>query len=202
MVFLKKRISSIHRKTGETDIRVKINLDGEGKCDIKSELPFLDHMLNLFCKHGFFDLQLELAGDIEVDAHHSLEDLGICLGRAIKEALGDKSGIKRYGFYLLVMDETLVRVAIDLSGRGRLSYQVPPERLIKINRIDGEVWKEFFLALAYEAGLTLHIDLLKGENTHHMIEAIFKAFARTLDQAIQEEKRLQGNIPSSKGLLA
>ena len=202
MVFLKKRISSIHRKTGETDIRVKINLDGEGKCDIKSELPFLDHMLNLFCKHGFFDLQLELAGDIEVDAHHSLEDLGICMGKAIKEALGNKSGIKRYGFYLLVMDETLVRVAIDLSGRGRLSYQVPPERLIKINRIDGEVWKEFFLALAYEAGLTLHIDLLKGENTHHMIEAIFKAFARTLDQAIQEEKRLQGNIPSSKGLLA
>jgi len=202
VVFLKKRISSIHRKTGETDIRVKINLDGEGKCDIKSELPFLDHMLNLFCKHGFFDLQLELAGDIEVDAHHSLEDLGICMGKAIKEALGNKSGIKRYGFYLLVMDETLVRVAIDLSGRGRLSYQVPPERLIKINRIDGEVWKEFFLALAYEAGLTLHIDLLKGENTHHMIEAIFKAFARTLDQAIQEEKRLQGNIPSSKGLLA
>jgi len=202
VVFLKKRISSIHRKTGETDIRVKINLDGEGKCDIKSELPFLDHMLNLFCKHGFFDLQLELAGDIEVDAHHSLEDLGICMGKAIKEALGNKSGIKRYGFYLLVMDETLVRVAIDLSGRGRLSYQVPPERLIKINRIDGEVWKEFFLALAYEAGLTLHIDLLKGENTHHIIEAIFKAFARTLDQAIQEEKRLQGNIPSSKGLLA
>ncbi|HKK83367.1 MAG TPA: imidazoleglycerol-phosphate dehydratase HisB [Atribacterota bacterium] len=192
----------MHRKTGETDILVKINLDGEGKCDIKSELPFLNHMLTLFSKHGFFDLQLELAGDIEVDAHHSLEDLGICLGRAIKEALGDKSGIKRYGFYLLVMDETLVRVAIDLSGRGRLSYQVPPERLIKINRIDGEVWKEFFLALAYEAGLTLHIDLLKGENTHHMIEAIFKAFARTLDQAIQEEKRLQGNIPSSKGLLA
>jgi len=202
VVFLKKRISSIHRKTGETDIRVKINLDGEGKCDIKSELPFLNHMLNLFCKHGFFDLQLELAGDIEVDAHHSLEDLGICMGKAIKEALGNKSGIKRYGFYLLVMDETLVRVAIDLSGRGRLSYQVPPERLIKINRIDGEVWKEFFLALAYEAGLTLHIDLLKGENTHHIIEAIFKAFARTLDQAIQEEKRLQGNIPSSKGLLA
>jgi len=202
VVFLKKRISSIHRKTGETDIRVKINLDGEGKCDIKSELPFLNHMLTLFCKHGFFDLQLELNGDIEIDAHHSLEDLGICLGRAIKEALGDKSGIKRYGFFLLVMDETLVRVVIDLSGRGRLFYQVPPERLIKIKRIDGEVWKEFFLALAYEAGLTLHIDLLKGENTHHIIEAIFKAFARTLDQAIQEEKRLQGNIPSSKGILA
>jgi len=184
---LKKRIGSVHRKTGETDIRVRINLDGEGKCNIKSELPFLNHMLTLFCKHGFFDLQLGLNGDIEVDAHHSLEDLGI---------------IKRYGFYLLVMDETLVRVAIDLSGRGRLFYQVPPERLSKINSIDGEVWKELFLALAYEAGLTLHIDLLKGENTHHMIEAIFKAFARTLDQAIQEEKRLQGTIPSSKGILA
>ncbi|MFW6134765.1 MAG: imidazoleglycerol-phosphate dehydratase HisB [Elusimicrobiota bacterium] len=199
---MKKRIGSVHRKTGETDIRVRINLDGEGKCDIKSELPFLDHMLNLFCKHGFFDLQLGLNGDIEVDAHHSLEDLGICLGRAIKEALGDKSGIKRYGFYLLVMDETLIRVAIDLSGRGRLFYQVPPERLSKINRIDGEVWKEFFLALSYEAGLTMHIDFLKGENTHHIIEAIFKAFARTLDQAIQEEKRLQNTIPSSKGILA
>jgi imidazoleglycerol-phosphate dehydratase len=199
---LRNRIGIVDRKTGETDIQIKINLDGEGKCDIKSELPFLNHMLTLFCKHGFFDLQVDLKGDLEVDTHHSLEDLGICLGRAVKEALGDKSGIKRYGFYLLAMDEALVRVAIDLSGRGRLFYQIPPDRLIKINQIDAEVWKEFFLALSYEAGMTLHIDLLKGENSHHIIEAIFKAFARTLDQAIQEERRLKGHIPSSKGMLA
>ncbi len=199
---MEKRIGSIQRKTGETDIRLSINLDGEGKCKIKSKLPFLDHMLNLFCKHGFFDLQLELAGDIEVDAHHSLEDLGICMGKAIKEGLGNKSGIKRYGFFLLVMDETLVRVSLDLSGRGRLFYQIPLESLAGIGNIDGEVWKEFFLALAYEAGITLHIDLLRGENSHHIIEAIFKAFAKTLDQAIQTERRLKGNIPSSKGMLA
>lgn len=197
-----KRTGTVSRKTAETDISLNINLDGEGKCNIKSELPFLNHMLVLFCKHGFFDLQLKLNGDIEVDAHHSLEDLGICLGRAIKEALGEKSGIKRYGFYLLVMDEALVRITIDLSGRGRLFYNVPPEKIGRISQIDGEVWKEFFLSLAYEAGITLHIDLLKGENTHHIIEAIFKGFARALDQAIQIERRLKGNIPSSKGMLA
>lgn len=196
------RTGTVSRKTAETDISLNINLDGEGRCNIKSELPFLNHMLVLFCKHGFFDLQLKLNGDIEVDAHHSLEDLGICLGRAIKEALGEKSGIKRYGFYLLVMDEALVRITIDLSGRGRLFYNVPPEKIGRISQIDGEVWKEFFLSLAYEAGITLHIDLLKGENTHHIIEAIFKGFARALDQAIQIERRLKGNIPSSKGMLA
>lgn len=199
---MKKRTGTVNRKTEETDIQVKINLDGEGKSDIKTELPFLDHMLTIFCKHGFFDLQVELKGDLEVDAHHSLEDLGICLGKAVREALGDKSGIKRYGFYLLAMDEVLIQIAMDLSGRGRLFFQVPAERLIKINQIDAEVWKEFFLAFSYEAGMTLHIDLLKGENTHHIIEAIFKAFARTLDQAIQEERRLKGHIPSSKGMLA
>lgn len=197
-----KRTGTVSRKTVETDISLNINLDGEGRCNIKSELPFLNHMLVLFCKHGFFDLQLKLNGDIEVDAHHSLEDLGICLGRAIKEALGEKSGIKRYGFYLLVMDEALVRITIDLSGRGRLFYNLPPEKIGRISQIDGEVWKEFFLSLAYEAGITLHIDLLKGENTHHIIEAIFKGFARALDQAIQIERRLKGNIPSSKGMLA
>ncbi|MDD3031693.1 MAG: imidazoleglycerol-phosphate dehydratase HisB [Atribacterota bacterium] len=197
-----KRTGTVSRKTVETDISLNINLDGEGRCNIKSELPFLNHMLVLFCKHGFFDLQLKLNGDIEVAAHHSLEDLGICLGRAIKEALGEKSGIKRYGFYLLVMDEALVRITIDLSGRGRLFYNVPPEKIGRISQIDGEVWKEFFLSLAYEAGITLHIDLLKGENTHHIIEAIFKGFARALDQAIQIERRLKGNIPSSKGMLA
>ncbi len=200
---MKKRIGSVHRKTGETDIRVEINLDGEGKSSLHTELPFLNHMLDLFCRHGFFDLKLELKGDIEVDAHHSLEDLGICLGRAIKEALGDKSGIRRYGFYLLPMDEALVRMAIDLSGRGRIFFfQLPVQQIGRIGQIEGEAWWEFFTALAVEGGFTLHIDLLKGENRHHMIEGVFKAFSRALDQAIQIERRLKGNIPSSKGFLA
>ncbi|MFW6134710.1 MAG: imidazoleglycerol-phosphate dehydratase HisB [Elusimicrobiota bacterium] len=198
---MKDRIATIHRKTGETDIRIKINLDGEGKCKLMSKLPFLEHMLSLFCKHGFFDLQVELKGDLEIDAHHSLEDLGICLGRAIKDALGDKKSIRRYGFYFLAMDEALIRTALDLSGRGRIFFKMPVEKISRIGEIDGEVWKEFFTAVAYEGGLTLHIDVLKGENAHHIIEGIFKAFARTLDQAIEEEKRLKGNIPSSKGVL-
>lgn len=198
---MEERKAVIHRKTNETDIAVTINLDGEGKCHLQSELPFLNHMLTVFCKHGFFDLEMNLKGDIEVDAHHSIEDLGICLGRAIREALGQKAAIKRYGFYILPMDESLVSVAIDLSGRGRLFYQVPAEKLSRIGQIDSEVWKEFFTALAYEGGFNLHIDLLKGENSHHIIEGIFKAFARALDQAIQEEQRLKGSIPSSKGIL-
>lgn len=198
---MRKRIGAVNRKTGETDIRLKINLDGEGKCSLHSELPFLNHMLTLFCQHGFFNLQLDLKGDIEVDAHHSLEDLGICLGRSVKEALGDKSDIRRYGFCLLPMDEVLVRTALDLSGRGRIFFQVTERNIDRIGQINGEDWQEFFTAFAYEAGCTLHIDVLKGGNTHHMIEGIFKAFARTLGQAVQEEKRLQGNVPSSKGIL-
>ena len=194
---MKKRIGAVNRKTVETDIRLKINLDGEGKCSLHSELPFLNHMLTLFCKHGFFDLQLDLKGDIEVDAHHSLEDLGICLGRSFKEALGDKSGIRRYGFALLPMDEVLVRTAIDLSGRGRIFLHVPEQQIVRIGQIEGEDWREFFTAFSYEAGCTLHIDVLKGGNSHHIIEGIFKAFARTLDQAVQEEKRWKGNVPSS-----
>jgi len=199
---LKERTAIIKRKTTETDIIVRINLDGQGQDKITSEIPFLNHMLILFCKHGFFDLEVSLQGDLEIDTHHSMEDLGICLGRAIKEALGDKRGIKRYGYFLLPMDESLVRITIDISGRGRLFYRVPKEKINRIGNIDGEVWQEFFLALAYESGITLHIDLLSGENTHHILEAIFKALARALDQAVREEKRLKGKIPSSKGMLA
>ncbi len=198
----KERIAIIKRKTTETEIMVKINLDGNGKDKIKSEIPFLNHMLTLFCKHGFFDLEVSLQGDLEIDAHHSLEDLGICLGRAIREALGNKKGIKRYGYFLLPMDESLVRISLDISGRGRLFYRIPKEKINRIGNIDGEVWQEFFLALAYESGITLHIDLLSGENTHHILEAIFKGFARALDQAVREERRLEGGIPSSKGMLA
>jgi len=198
---LKKRMGMIERRTGETDIRLKLNLDGEGKCNLHSELPFLNHMLTLFCRHGFFDLQMELKGDIQVGTHHTLEDLGICLGRSMKEALGDKSAIRRYGFCLLPMDEVLVRTVIDLSGRGRIFFHVPGQKIGRIGKIDGEDWQEFFTALAYEGGFTLHIDVLKGGNNHHIIEGIFKALARTLDQAFQEEKRLKGDVPSSKGIL-
>lgn len=195
------RTAVVSRKTAETEIRLRINLDGEGKANIQSNLPFLNHMLILFCRHGFFDLEVELQGDLEVDAHHTLEDLGIGLGRAIKEALGEKAGIQRYGFYILPMDEALVRVALDLSGRGRLFFQVPAEKIGQIGNIEAEVWKEFFLALTSEGSFTLHIDLLKGENRHHIIEAIFKGLAKSLAQAISIERRLKGGIPSSKGTL-
>lgn len=199
---MKKRIAKVFRKTGETDIQLKINLDGEGKSNIKIELPFLNHMLTLFCMHGFFDLDVSMKGDLEVDTHHSMEDLGICLGRAIKEAAGDKAGINRYGYFLLPMDEALVRVVIDLSGRGRLFFKIPCENINRISNIDGEVWEELFAALAYEGGITLHIELLSGKNTHHILEAIFKAFARALDQALSEEERLSRVIPSTKGILS
>ncbi len=195
------RIAVVSRKTAETEIRLRINLDGEGKANIQSNLPFLNHMLILFCRHGFFDLEVELQGDLEVDAHHTLEDLGIGLGRAIKDALGEKAGIQRYGFYILPMDEALVSIALDLSGRGRLFFQVPAEKIGKIGDIEAEVWKEFFLALTSEGAFTLHIDLLKGENRHHIMEAIFKGLARSLAQAISVERRLKGDIPSSKGTL-
>lgn len=195
------RIAVVSRKTTETEIRLRINLDGEGKANIQSNLPFLNHMLILFCRHGFFDLEVELQGDLEVDTHHTLEDLGISLGRAIKEALGEKAGLQRYGFYILPMDETLVSIALDLSGRGRLFFQIPAEKIGKIGDIEAEVWKEFFLALTSEGAFTLHIDLLKGENRHHIMEAIFKGLARSLAQAISVERRLKGDIPSSKGTL-
>ncbi len=195
------RIAVVSRKTTETEIRLRINLDGEGKANIQSNLPFLNHMLTLFCRHGFFDLEVKLQGDLEVDTHHTLEDLGISLGRAIKEALGEKAGIQRYGFYILPMDEALVSIALDLSGRGRLFFPVPAEKIGKIGEIEAEVWKEFFLALTSEGAFTLHIDLLKGENRHHIMEAIFKGLARSLAQAISVERKLKGDIPSSKGTL-
>lgn len=198
---MKERIGLIQRKTEETEIHLKINLDGKGESRIQSGLPFLNHMLTLFCKHGFFDLEAEIKGDLEIDAHHTMEDLGICLGRAIKIALDDRAGIRRYGFFILPMDEALVRIVIDISGRGRLFFRVPKEKINRIGNIDGEIWLEFFAALAYESGLTLHIDLLEGDNTHHILEAIFKGFARTLDAATGEEKRLEGRIPSTKGIL-
>lgn len=174
---------SVARKTGETDIKLELVIDGAGLCDNKTGVPFLDHMLTLFAVHGFFDLTLVAAGDTEVDDHHTVEDIGICLGKAIAGALGDKSGIARYGSCYLPMDETLARVVVDVSNRPYLHYQVSVTEQ-KIGSFDVVLAKEFFRAVSQHAGLTLHIDLLHGENGHHIIEAIFKGFGRALRMAV------------------
>ena len=186
------RIAEIERKTKETDIKLTLNLDGKG-------IAFLDHMLNLFSAHGFFDIAIKAKGDTEVDYHHTVEDLGICLGSAIKEALGDKKGIKRYGHAMIPMDEALTRVVIDISNRPYLSYHVPLERSVT-GTFDTSLLKEFFKAVVDSGGITMHIELLSGEDAHHGAESVFKAFSRALDQATQIEERLDG-VPSTKGLL-
>lgn len=192
------RKSSIQRKTAETDIRLELDLDGDGTYTIDSGVPFLDHMLALFSVHGFFDLTLHAIGDTEVDDHHTVEDIGICLGKAISEALADKGGIARYGSCFLPMDETLVRVVVDVSNRPYLHYDAPVVEQ-KLGTFDTALAKEFFRAVVQHAGLTLHIDLLHGENGHHIIEAVFKGFARTLNGACTPID-IEGTL-SSKGTL-
>ena len=193
------RIAEIHRTTGETDIRMRLNLDGSGKASVNTGIPFLDHMLNLFARHGFFDLDIEAKGDIEVDYHHTMEDLGIVLGQAILQAAGDKKGIRRYGNFLLPMDETLVMIALDLSGRPGLYYDVtPPAPAVK--DIDARLFYEFFQALCTNAGLNMHIRMIVSGETHHLFEAIFKGFAKALDQATSADPRIQG-VLSTKGSL-
>lgn len=192
------RKASIARKTGETDIELELVLDGSGTCDVKTGVPFLDHMLTLFAVHGFFDISLRADGDTEVDDHHTVEDIGICLGRVLADALADKGGIARYGSCYLPMDETLARVVIDISNRPYLHYGVLVAEQ-KIGSFDTALVKEFFRAVSQHAGLTLHIDLLHGENGHHIIEAIFKGFGRALSMAVARI-RLDGPL-SSKGCL-
>ena len=192
------RTSIIHRQTGETDIKLELSLDGSGSYTVDTGVPFLDHMLALFSVHGFFDLKLHAIGDIEVDDHHSVEDIGICLGQAIAEALGDKGGIARYGSCYLPMDETLVRTVVDISNRPYLHYDAPVKEQ-KLGTFDTALAKEFFRAVVQHAGLTLHIDLLHGENGHHIIEAVFKGFARTLRSACTKID-IEGTL-SSKGIL-
>ena len=192
------RKASVTRKTGETDIELELVLDGSGKCDVKSGVPFLDHMLTLFAVHGFFDISLRADGDIEVDDHHTVEDIGICLGQAIGTALADKGGIARYGSCFLPMDETLARVVVDISNRPFLHYDVKVAEQ-KIGSFDTVLAKEFFRAVSQHAGLTLHIDLLHGENGHHIIEAVFKGFGRALNMAVARI-RIDGPL-SSKGCL-
>ncbi len=193
------RLAEFNRKTKETDIKIKINLDGSGKSSISTGIPFMDHMLELFSKHGFFDLNVKAKGDIEVDYHHTMEDLGLALGEAIAKALGDKAGIRRYGSCLLPMDEALAQVALDLSGRPYLVYDViPPAPMIK--DMDSALFHEFFQALAVKSGMNLHIQLQKGEEVHHAFEAIFKALAKALDQAVKIDPRVKG-VLSTKGTL-
>ena len=194
-----ERIAQIQRKTKETDIQVKLNLDGSGNSVINTGIGFFNHMLEGFSKHGFFDLNLNCEGDLAVDCHHTIEDCGIVLGNAIREALGDKSGIKRFGSCILPMDESLVLCAIDLSGRPYLVFdgEFTTE---KIGYMDTEMVKEFFYAISYSAGMNLHIKVLTPGNNHHIAEAMFKAFARALDEAVSRDPRVQG-ILSTKGSL-
>lgn len=192
------RQGSVSRKTNETDIQLDLVLDGSGKADIKTGVPFLDHMLTLFAVHGFFDLQLKADGDTEIDDHHTVEDIGICLGQVISIALGDKGGIARYGSCYLPMDETLARVVLDISNRPYLHYDATV-REQKLGTFDTSLCEEFFRAVSQHGGLTLHIDLLHGENGHHIIEAIFKGFGRALNSAVARIA-IAGSL-SSKGCL-
>lgn len=193
------RTAKITRNTTETQINLTVNLDGSGTGQIDSTVPFLDHMLTLLARHGAFDLSLQARGDIDIDAHHTVEDVGICLGQAISRALGDKAGITRYGHALVPMDEALVLVAVDLSGRSHLSFQVDLP-IARVGNFDTELVEEFMRALVNNAGLTLHVNMLAGKNTHHIIEAIFKALGRTLRAAWTMDPRSNG-VPSTKGVL-
>ena len=193
------RCAEIKRKTAETQISVKLNLDGEGKCDISTGVGFLDHMLTLLAKHSFMDLTVKAKGDLEVDSHHTVEDIGIVLGEALREALGDKAGIHRYGNCFIPMDETLAQACLDFSGRPFLVFgaEIPK---IQLGNYDTEMTEEFFRAVAVHCGLTLHIRVLYGSNVHHIIEAIFKAFARAVAEAAAVDPRVKG-VMSSKGVL-
>lgn len=193
------RNSSIKRTTKETDISVNFEIDGSGKSSVNTGIPFMDHMLTLFAKHGFFDLEVTAKGDIEVDYHHTMEDLGLVLGEAIAKAAGDKAGIRRYGNFLLPMDETLALIALDLSGRPCLVFDVqPPAPIIK--DLDVRLFHEFFQALAVKSGMNLHVKQMVSGEVHHLYEAIFKGFAKALDQALSVDPRIQG-VLSTKGSL-
>lgn len=193
------RTAAIERVTKETRIKLAIDLDGTGTAKVCTSVPFLDHMLDLFARHGLFDLQVEASGDIDIDFHHTVEDIGIVLGQALKQALGDKKGIRRYGQATVPMDETLASVATDLSGRPYLVYHVALPK-VKIGEFDVELAREFFQALVNNLGANLHINVMYGDNVHHILEACFKATARALDMATQVDPRIEG-VMSTKGKL-
>lgn len=193
------RTGQVMRNTKETNIELELNLDGTGKYDISTGVGFFDHMMELFTRHGLFDIKLKVKGDTYIDCHHSVEDAGIALGKAFKDALGDMKGIKRYGSFYLPMDETLTLSAVDISGRAYLYMDPIPDK--RVGDMESEMVKEFFWGFVRNAGITLHIKLIHGENTHHIIESIFKGVARALDQAVTIDSRTIGEIPSTKGVI-
>jgi imidazoleglycerol-phosphate dehydratase len=190
---------SVERVTKETQIKLSLNVDGTGDAKICTSVPFLDHMLNLFARHGLFDLEVEANGDIDIDFHHTVEDIGIVLGDAFRQALGDKKGIRRYGDATVPMDETLANAVVDLSGRPYLVYQVNLPK-VKIGEFDVELVREFFTAFVNNSAMNLHVRLIFGDNVHHIVEACFKAFARAMDEATQLDERIKG-VMSTKGTL-
>ena len=196
----KTRVATLSRKTAETDITVKLTVDGKGVSKIDTGIPFFDHMLTLFAKHGLFDLEVKARGDVAVDYHHTVEDVGIVLGEAFKAALGDKLGLTRYGFFILPMDEALARVVIDLGGRPHLVYDVSAPTMF-VRDFNLALVKEFFRAFANTVGANVHVKLVYGEEPHHVVEAVFKSFARALDAATQIEPRAADRLPSTKGKL-
>ena len=193
------RTATVKRRTRETDIELTFAVDGSGRAQIATGVGFFDHMLELFAKHGLFDLQLKAQGDLNVDAHHTVEDVGLALGQALRESLGDKKGLCRYGWCLLPMDDALARIALDCSGRPYLAYEAP-EEAGAIGDFPFQLIEEFLRAFSVQGGLNLHVALLDGRDTHHMAEAVFKGLARALDQATQIDPRVQG-VPSTKGQL-
>ncbi|MEW6740089.1 MAG: imidazoleglycerol-phosphate dehydratase HisB [Nitrospirota bacterium] len=194
------RKAKVERKTKETDIAAEINLDGSGKYSINTSIPFLDHMLSLMCRHGLFDAKLKAKGDIEIDYHHTVEDVGIVLGKAIKQALGDMKGISRYGQASVPMDEALASVSLDISGRPYLVYKVEFPKKSKLKDFDPDLIEDFLQAFVSNSSITLHINVLYGRNTHHIIEAIFKGLGRALRQAVTIDPRIKG-LPTTKGKL-
>jgi imidazoleglycerol-phosphate dehydratase len=193
------RTACINRTTRETDIRLSIDLDGRGEASLDTGIPFLDHMVEQIARHGLVDLSIRASGDLEVDAHHTVEDIGICLGEALRDAVGDKAGIVRYGHACVPLDEALSRVVLDLSGRPGLEYHIdfPKE---KVGGFDIELFREFFQAVSNHGRITLHIDAIRGGNNHHIIETVFKAFGRALRMAVEPDPRQTG-VPSTKGAL-
>ena len=198
---INNRVSSIYRETNETSIDVQINLDGKGKNNINTGLPFFDHMLEQLSKHSLIDINLKCKGDLHIDSHHTMEDVGLALGKAINKALGEKRGIKRYSFNFLPMDECLTRCCLDISGRPWLIWNVFLPS-ISIKNIETEIFREFFQSFTQSAGITLHIENLYGNNTHHIVESCFKSLAISIREAIKIDKQNSNNIPSTKGSLS
>jgi imidazoleglycerol-phosphate dehydratase len=194
------RKTSVKRKTKETDIKIEIDLDGTGRYEVDTSIPFLDHMLCLMCKHGLLDLKIKATGDTQIDDHHTVEDTGIVLGKALRQALGDMRGIRRYGQASVPMDESLASVTLDMSGRPYLVYKVEFPKKSKLKEFDPDLIEDFLQALVSHSGITLHVAVLYGRNTHHIIESVFKALGRALRQAVEIDPRVKG-IPSTKGRL-